>query len=293
MIAEKIINRNGVKATGYSFSIRDVDFSLSKRELTLKDVKVFNPKNSSEILETPELIVHLDLPELLKDKKLSISAEKVDLILSEDLSSEVERAKEHYLNEVEGKFGKLTIIEKKENHSRTVIEMNNATVKVKEKDFSITSKLTDGGDLNLTAKKTTNWSIKGSFKQVPSDIFNKIAGNKLPFAFTESKLNADINAETTNGVVNGEISPEITKLNLIDEKPGIPTQTIKRVLSDEVTFTLPFTLKDELSLEYVDTFRRLKTYRKTGPAAISERTEARVSQAQTPKAKKGFSFWPF
>lgn len=290
MIAEKLINRNGVKATGYSFSVRDVDFSLSKRELNLKDVKVFNSKTSTEILETPELIVHLDPLSIFQDKKLSITADKLDVILSEDLSSEVEKAKEHYFNVVEGTFGKLTIIEKKANQSRTVIELNEASVKVKESDFSLTSKIAEGGNLNLTGKRGANWTMKGSFKNVPSDIFNKIAGDKLPFAFTETKLNADIVAETENGMINGEISPEITKLNLIDEKPGIPTQTIKRVLNDELTFTLPFTLKNEISLEYNDTFRKLKSYRKSGPAAVPE---ARVSQAPAPKNKKAFSFWPF
>jgi hypothetical protein len=134
------------------------------------------------------------------------------------------------------------------------------------------------------------WSIQGSLKHVPSDIFNKIAGDKLPFDFPESRLNADINAESDHGKVVGEISPEIKKLNLLNEKPGVPTQSIKRVLNDELTFTLPFTLKNELTLHYSDTFQKLKTYRKD-PGAVVTASEPKVTQA--PKAKKTFSFWPF
>ncbi len=138
----------------------------------------------------------------------------------------------------------------------------------------------------------TPWSIQGSLKGVPTDLFNKMAGEKLPFTFNESSLNAEIKAESDNGVVSGEILPEVRKLNLLNEKPGTPTQTIARILTDELTFTLPFTLNDELTLEYGDTFRKLKTYRKD-PGMIEGPKPANTKITQNAKEKKGFSFWPF
>lgn len=319
MIVEKWINGKGADANGYAFTVREVGISLGRGQLDLKDVKVFNKKTETEILEAPDMTIQLSLSDLImsQEKRISVDADKVDLILSKDLTSEIERIKadkksegnNFYLDLVEGKIAKLNIIEKKEGQSRTVLELNDVNLKVKDSsllsinnktEFSINSKIADGGNFNLTGKTSvvegnSLWSIKGTLKQVQSDIFNKIAGNKLPFAFNESRLNADITAESNNGKVEGEISPEIRKLNLVNEKPGVPAQIIARILTDELTFSLPFTLEDVLKLEYVDTFTRLKTYRKyPGSSEGSGATEAKVTQsAPAVKAKKSFSFWPF
>lgn len=316
MIVEKWINRKGEGTKGYAFSIRDAAISFGKGQLILTDVKIFNPETNTELLEAPNMTIQLNWEDLVlsQEKKLSISADKVDLILSKDLSSEIERIqtaggkqkKEFYLDAVEGKFSKLNIIEQKEDQSRTVLELNDVNVKAKEfalrsinkkTEFSVSSNVAEGGKLNLTGKTSdengkTPWSIQGSLKQVPAEILNKIAGDKLPFAFRESRLNAEISAHSEHGKVSGEISPDIKILNLIEERPGIPTQTIARALNDELTFTLPFTLKDELTFQYADTFAKLKNYRRYPSSAGSSRPlEAPASQS--PKTVKTESFWPF
>lgn len=315
-LVEKYINRKGAGSTGYAYSIREVELSLAKGQMILKDVKIFNPKTSNKLLEAPNLTIQLNLQDLImsQDKMVSINADKVDLILSKDFSSEMERIKatgeqqknDFYLDAVEGKIGQLNIIEKKESISRVVLALNNVNVKVKEitphsinkkTEFSVTSNIADGGKLNITGKTSeengsTPWTIQGSLKYVPASIFNKIAGDKLPFSFTESHLNAEISARSDHGVVSGEISPDIKRLNLIEEKPGIPTQLITRALTDELNFTLPFTLGDALTFQYEDTYRKLKTYRKY--AASTETTgPAEIAVPQTPKTKKSQSFWPF
>ena len=314
MMVEKWINERGADASGYAFSIRDVDISLSRGQVFLKDVKIFNPKTNAELLESPDLSIQLNWQKLLtsQDKIVSVKADKVDLILSKDFSSEVERIKtagkkqknDLYLKMVEGMIDKLNIIEQKEDQSRTVIELNNVNLKVKEvsllsinnkTEFSITSDITDGGKLHLTGNTREEngkipWSIHGSLKEVPADIFNKIAGDKLPFSFNESRLNAEISAQSDQGIVSGEIAPDIKRLNLLQERPGVPTQSIARALTEELTFTLPFTLKDKLTLQYEDTYRKLMTYRKY-PASTgsSESVEPQVSQ--TEKNGKKNSFW--
>lgn len=309
LIVEKWINEHGASAAGYAFSIRDVDISLSKGEMELKDVKIFNPKTQAEILEAPHFSIHVNWQDFFLTRKTEVSLEatEVDLILSKDFSSEMARIKaagekaesDFYLDSLKAKIAKLNIIEKKENLSRTILELKNMDVNVKDVSllsinkktiFNISSQIADGGKLQLSGKTNeesgrTPWTINGSLKGVSPDIFNKIAGDKLPFAFNESSLNAEIVAYSDRGVVSGEISPEIKRLNLLVVKPGVPTQSIARALTDELTFTLPFTLKDKLTLEYEDTYRKLKSYRKY-PAA-----EAQVSQAQ--KAKSSDSFWPF
>ena len=313
MIVEEWINRNGAGATGYAFSIRDVELRFGKGQLVLMDVKIFNPTTSAKMVESPNLTIQINWNDLLISQKrmVTVSAEKVDLVLSKDFSSEIKRiqaatGKDLYLDTLEGKIGKLNIIEQKEDLSRTVIELNDVNVKVKDfslasinkkTEFSVTSNVADGGKLTLTGKTSeengsTPWAINGSMKQVSADIFNKMAGDKLPFDFRESNLNAEITARSDHGKVSGEITPDIKILNLIEEKPGIPTQTIARALTDELTFTLPFTLKDELSLQYGDAFRKLKTYRKD-PVAIVRTVAVEAKVSQVKKAKKGFSFWSF
>lgn len=315
-IVEEWMNRNGAGKSGYAYSIRDVDIKFEKGQLILKDVKVFNPNTETKLLEVPELTVQLDVLEILqtRENKVSLLADKVDLILSKDLTSEIERIKtsgdkndeDLYLDAVVGKIGQLNIIEKKEDLSRTVIELKDVNIKVKEvslrsinkkTEFSITSKITDGGKLNLTGKTSasngnTPWSINGALKQVPADIFNKMAGDKLPFAFNEPTLNADITAVSEDGNVSGEISPEVRKLNVLVEKPGIPTQSIARLLNEELTFTLPFTLNDRLTLQYADTYQELKSYRRY-PAATESAAAPAEKLTQSEKPKKVLSFWPF
>lgn len=315
-IVERWINQNGSGDNSYAFSIRDVDIQFAKGQMVLSDLKVFNPKTSAKIVEAPTMTLKIDWQDLLmyQDKKISIDADKVDLILSKDFSAELNRIQtmsdqhksDFYIDVVDAKFAKLNIIEQKEDLSRTVIELDDVVANVKDLStlsinkktvFNVFSNLADGGKFQLSGKTTlengnTPWTIQGSFKQVPTDIFNKIAGDKLPFTFNESRLNAEIKAHTENGKVIGEIYPEIHKVNLLNEKPGVPTQTIARLLTDELTFTLPFTLKEKLTLQYQDTFQKLKTYRKDPAPAISARTvETKVTQ--TSKSKKSFSFWPF
>lgn len=314
-IVEKWLNRQGADSKGYAFSIRDVELSIAKGQLVLNDVKIFNPETSNEFLETPKLTIQINLQDLIQsqDKIVSVIADKVDLTLSKDFSSEIERIKsagekkknDFYLDSVEGKIGQLNIIEKNEDQSRTVLELNEVNVKVKEvtmlsinkkTEFSVTSKIADGGKLNVTGKTSDEngrnpWTIQGSLKNIPASFFNKIAGDKLPFAFIEESLNAEISAHSENGKVSGEITPDIRKLNLLVEKAGVPTQSIARILSEELTFTLPFTLKDKLTLQYEDTYKELKTYRKYAAAETAGTPEIVAPQAE--KTKKSSSFWPF
>ncbi|MCM2349456.1 MAG: hypothetical protein NDI69_05500 [Bacteriovoracaceae bacterium] len=316
ILVERWINQQGEKSSGYAFSVREVELAFTKGELLLKDVKVFNPKTEAKIIEAPELTINIDWQNLVlsQNQKYSVVADKVDVFLSKDFSSEVERIQamsgnsknDFYLELVEGKFGKLNVIEQKEDLARTVIELSDVNLKLKEvslltinkkSEFSISSNVADGGKLNLSGKTTeengrTPWSINGSLKEVPSNIFNKIEGDKLPFSFNESRLNAEISAVSDNGVVSGEIFPDVKRLNLISEKPGIPTQTIARALTDELTFTLPFTLKDNLTLHYSSTLTKLKNYRKD-PVTIVSIEPTKESVPKTEKAKKSFSFWTF
>lgn len=306
-IVENWINEKGASSLGYAFSIRNADISISKGQVALNDVKVFNPKTNTEILETPQLTVKLNWVEIIREeeKKVSLEADQVILTLSDDLTSEIKRVEALQerknllqLAQVDGKITQLNIIEKKDDLSRTVVELKDVDLKVNQvtpqsisnkSEFNLTSTIADGGKLNLSGKITeangsTPWTIQGTLKQVPAEVLNKIAGQKLPFTFNEATLNAQISAHTEAGKVSGEIVPDIKKLNLIEEKPGIPTQVIARALTEELTFSLPFTLQEGVAFQYAETFSRLKNYRKYAGTPVD---------TQPANDKKPASFWPF
>lgn len=299
-LAEEWLNRQGEGKRGYAFSIRDLDIDLARSQVVLNDVKVFNPKTSVELIKTPELTIQINVQDLIREQKnfVTLVAEKMDLILSDDLTAEIERIKQAgqsqedlYVNGLEAKVAQLNIIEQKESISRTVLELSGVNFKVTEiglhsvnakTEFNLAAKLLDGGKLDLNGKtQADKWNIQGSLKEIPTDLFNKLAGHKLPFSFNESYLNAKISAQSENGRVTGEISPDIHKLNILVEKPGIPTQIIARLLNEELTFTLPFTVKNDVQLDYMDTFAKLKAYKRY-PA-----------ETASTEPKQATSFWPF
>lgn len=312
MLVERWINQKGSDTKGFAYSIRDAAISLSKGQVILTDVKVYNPETNSELLETPELTINLNWEDLIlsQEKKVSLNADKVDVILSKDFTSEIDRikaaktkpSKETYLDSVNGKIGQLNIIEKKNDESRRVVELKDVDVKVKEialgsvnkkSEFSVSSRVADGGKFSLAGKTKeengqTPWSINGSLKDVRAGLLSQIAGDKLPFEFNEEKLNAEISAQSQEGKISGEISPDVTRVHLVEERAGIPSQSIKRILTDELTFSLPFTIKDELTMQYQDTYQKLKNYRKSPPAAVSAPAAEVRTSTEKPK-----SFWPF
>lgn len=284
LLVEKWLNKQGSGKQGYAYTVREVKLAIREGEITFKDVKVFHPETKVALLESPSLKLKMDILDMLmgEDRRIMISAERLDIFLSQDLNSEIERIKnsstDHdlYLSLVEGKFKQTNIIEKKPNESRTLVKLHDVNLKMKDlsllsvntnTEFSIHSKIANGGEVDLSGIMNEDegqnfWRIEGSLKEFSPELFNQLAGSNLPFSFNESFLNAQILAHSKSGELKGEIVPEVTKLNLISERPGLERQIIARALSEDLTFSLSFTLKDELTLEYADTYKKLKKYRK-------------------------------
>ncbi len=74
---KKMLNHKGAAGTGCAFSIRDVELSFGKGHMVLKDVKVFNPRTSSELLKASNLTIQLNWQDfvLSQDKMVSVSAD--------------------------------------------------------------------------------------------------------------------------------------------------------------------------------------------------------------------------
>lgn len=283
-MVEQWLNKHGTGDFGYAYSVREVELFTKKGEINLLDVKVFNPQTKVELVKSPRLKLKMDLADIFRasDRKILISGDQLDIFLSADLSAEIKRIKKNnespylYFSLIKAQFSKLNIIEKKTLESRTLVQFTDVGLDLKElsvvsvnrkTEFTLNAKLMSGGALNLAGVINEKegldfWKIEGSLKDFSPELLNKLAGTELPFTFNESVLNAQINARSHQGKLKGEITPEVTRLNLIDDKPGFARQVIARALTEELTFSLPFTLKDELTLEYADTYKKLKEYRK-------------------------------
>lgn len=282
LYVEHWINQKGEGA----FSIRDVEISLAKTQLVLKDLRINNPKKDTELIDAPHLIIQFDWPSLLtaETKKVALIVDKMDIILHQDFTAEIERLKAFKLDVIEARIGELKVIERKADRSRTILDLKDVTTSFKADGFVVNSTISDGGKFILSRKGD---NFQGSLIQVPAELLSKLAGDKLPFSFNEPRMNATITAQLDQGKVSGVISPEVKRLNLVGEN-----QTIARALTEELTFTLPFTMTDELRLDYAETYRKLKAYRKhPTPTVGAGSAETRVTQ--TGKEKKTFSFWPF
>lgn len=283
-IAEKWLNKHGNGRLGYAYSVRDVELQLKESMIILRDVKVFHPKTNAELVKSPSLKLKMKIQDLLdsSDRRLDIEGERLDVYISSDLNSEIarisniEEIKKWYFSSIGAKFNQVNFIEQMPDESRTLVRMNDVNLGFKDisvlsvnskSEFTLLSKLASGGEVNLVGTMENEndknfWKIEGTIKDFSPALFNRLAGSELPFTFNEPTLDAQITAHSKDGAIQGEITPEITRLNLIDEKPGFPRQIIARALNEELTFSLPFTLKDKLTVEYANTFKKLKEYRK-------------------------------
>ncbi|HLT23147.1 MAG TPA: hypothetical protein VKZ84_06880 [Bacteriovoracaceae bacterium] len=284
VIVERWLNQRGSDNSGFTYSVREVELSLKEGEMILKDLKVFHPKSNEELLKTSSLKLRMNLQEIFNTSasRVEVSADQLNVFLSNELISEINRMKDIKENEniyfalIQGKFSQVNVIEKKIDESRTLARLVDVNLEMKElsltsinksTEFNLTSTLSTGGEMKLSGKvsqeeEENSWNIEGSLKEFSPELLNRLAGTQLPFSFNESALNANIVARSDKGKVTGEIVPDITRLNLIIERRGYEPQVIARALTDELTFSLPFTIKEDLTLEYEDTFKKLKDYRK-------------------------------
>ncbi|MFA5584210.1 MAG: hypothetical protein WDA09_08340 [Bacteriovoracaceae bacterium] len=295
MIVEKWLNHRGVENGGFAYSVREVELYLQKGEMILKDLKVFHPKNNEELLKTSSLKIRMNFQDIFntRSSRVEVSADQLNVFLSNELASEINRMKDIkekeniYFALIQGKFSQVNVIQKKIDESRTLTRLVDVNLEMKElsltsinkkTEFSLTSSLSIGGEMKISGKinqeeDADSWNIEGSLKDFSPELFNRLAGIQLPFSFNESTLNANIVATSDKGKVTGEIVPDVTRLNLIIERRGYEPQVIARALTDELTFSLPFTIKEDLTLEYEDTFKKLKDYRKYPSVASTGRTK--------------------
>src|SRR5690606_25844302 len=128
VIVERWLNQRGSDNSGFTYSVREVELSLKEGEMILKDLKVFHPKSNEELLKTSSLKLRMNLQEIFNTSasRVEVSADQLNVFLSNELISEINRMKDIKENEniyfalIQGKFSQVNVIEKKIDESRTL-----------------------------------------------------------------------------------------------------------------------------------------------------------------------------
>lgn len=288
LLLENMINHAGSDQKGYAFRVDDIDLKIWRGIMTIGDVRVYNDKTEQNFVLARNLEFNFDPTKLFNDKKVfSITGKEIDITLSKDLFSEVERVKKQnrnrtkkdmYLDKVEADIETINIQQAEKGGKRTLITLKDTEAKLRDigvgsinenTKFEVKSKIAGGGSIHLAGKtilaeKATPWVINGKMEEISSAVIEKLAGDKLPFEVEKANISADIVAHSDGNQVTGVLAPHIKDFKLSDNKDQ---SFIKRSLArignyvyehsknkdEELSMKLPFTLNENFTLNLPET----------------------------------------
>lgn len=292
LLVENMINHAGSDEKGYTFRVDDIDLKIWKGEMTIGDVKVYNEKTDQNFVLARDVELSFDPTKIFNNKKaFSVSGKEVDITLSKDLFSEVERVKNQsknkskndlYLSKVEADIDTINIQQSEKGGTRTLITLKDTEADLRDigvgsinenTKFEVKSKIAGGGNIHLEGKtkpeaQKVPWVIEGKMEEISSAVIEKLAGDKLPFEIEKANISADIKAHSDGSQVTGVLAPHIKDFKLADDKDQ---SFIKRNLAklsnyvlerskgknDELNMNLPFTLNENFTLNLPETIEQV------------------------------------
>lgn len=287
------INKMGADEKGYAYRIGDLDINPFKSQIKVHDIKAYNIKSNVTFAEVSDVKVKFNLIDLLKnEKRLNVSVNELNFIISKDLFEEVNRIKneakektptEFYIDEVEAVVGKINIRDFRKDNTRTVLSLEDANIRlidfgvgsINEKtEFKVTSKIAEGGKLDLSGKtkleaENTPWVINGELNGINSKVLEKMAGDKLPLEIKQANINSKITATSSGGQIDGYFSPDIKDFKLIEDKDdGFLKRNIAKATNfvmkkttegdKELKIEIPFTLNENFTVNIEETINKLR-----------------------------------
>jgi hypothetical protein len=286
---QSYINRRGSDDKGYSYRISGLDINYLKKEILIKDIRIFNQKNGNKIAELANLSSEVNPASLLKGEfNISINTEEAFLLLSDDFAEEINRVASDTHEKTKAREYNITFAASKllfqkvtNDNITTLIVLKSAEGRLSKKEseekasFSLNSTIDEGGKLKLDSiwalnQPQKNWIINGEFNLISPHVIEKMAGNELPFVIVDSKINATIKAESANGKIEGVITPTIKNLKLAAEKDdGLIKRSIAKATNTLIkkskedkkalVFEIPFVLSNNLTLDFSETLTNMKS----------------------------------
>lgn len=291
-VLRNYVNKAGADDRGYTYRVADLDFKLLKGEFYVKDLKVFHKSSSVNMVAANQLQINVDWREILQgNKSYEMHGDVIDVFLSKQLIEEIKRVKgeakqsvaqDVYLNKVTAKVDRFNLKELENEDTRTVLSLTDVDATVKDiglgkvydkSDFSFKSKIAEGGTFNLTGntKKQdghVSWVVNGSLANIPSTVFEKIAGEKYAIDLEKTNVDAVILAKSEEGIIEGELTSRIEDFKFSESKrqglikrglAKITNALLKEKIDEDgsLKLNIPFTLKENLSLDVPETLRKL------------------------------------
>lgn len=292
LLVENYINHAGGDDKGYAFRVDDIDLKIWRGVVTVGEARVYNAKTDQNFVEANDITFNFDPTKIFDDRKVfTVSGREIDIILSKDFASEIERVKneakkktknEVYLDKVEAEFKTINVQQNEEGGTRTLITLEDTQALLKDfgvgsvneaTEFEVESKIAGGGNIQLQGKtvlekKETPWIIEGKMEAISSAVIEKLAGDKLPFEVEKANIDAEIAAHSSGGQISGVLEPHIKDFKLVDKKDeGFLKRNLAKVGNyifekskgddEELSMKLPFTLNENFTLNLPETIDKI------------------------------------
>lgn len=254
---ESWINKRGPDNQGFAVRINNIDFKIIKGEMLLEDVEIFDTLTRTDFAEISQVKIDFDFFGHLKgEDMMEVTADHVNLILTNDILQQLKALSAKSKGNYTAHIKELVVNQMFDDKTQRIFTLNHSVADVKNNKFSFHSKIADGGMVEMKGEKN---QIEGKLTGISPVIVSRLSEEKLPVEIKEEKMNASFSASSTSEGVEGTLKPETNNFKLVHEKKPAPTPWwIKKKELDPLVIEIPFTLKDNVSLDFTTTVEELR-----------------------------------
>lgn len=271
------INNKRANESCLTYRISDVDLKLLETKIFVDNFRVYSSDGNTLIAEFTGGKIDIDPFTAFRDKNFGDQYwSKAEITLSESLFQEIQRLKDESIkktdiDKIQLAIGGLDLkqIDEK-SHVKSLLTLRDLQLKFQDDLFKFDSGIKEGGYLHLEGqsqnlKDHLHWSVAGSMSGINASVLEKLAGGSLPIEIKEANIDAKISAHSEGDEIRGVITPNIKNFRLKDEKGNTVARAIAKVsnflakkASDdkEPEFSIPFTLKENLTLDFSESLKQ-------------------------------------
>lgn len=283
------INKMGKNEEGLRFKVSDVSLKILDSKAWIGNLRVFNSDGSRVLMELNDGWIDVDPIRFLKKENLATQEWKSgEVVISKYLFDELKKIKNRkrtdsdvYFDSLKTNLNELNIRQVQDESVVTLLSLKDANLKMenvgtgdpkKPTTFDFSSLIKEGGSVTMTGKtqldkEETPWSIKGEVKKMNAVVLEKLSGKALPIDIKAADMNASITAFSNGEAISGVLTPDIKEFKLKEEKGNTLKRTVAKVSNfvldklkgkeEELKFEIPFTLKENFSLDIDQTVKKL------------------------------------
>lgn len=254
---EAWVNKRGPDNLGYSFRINDIDFKVLKGEMILEDVEVFDTLTKTDFAEASRVKVEFHFLDHFKGGDLlEVTADHINLILTNEILNQFKKLSAKAEGDYTARIKEFVIKQMYNSKTQKLFTLHHSVMDVSNGSFRFHSKISEGGSVELRGEKNV---IEGELTGISSAIVERFSEDKLPVEINDQILDAKISASSGKNGIEGTIHPVTNNFSLVKElKPPPIPWWIKKKEFDPLVIEIPFTLKENISLDFAPTVEELR-----------------------------------